>query len=167
MKFLVTGASGFIGNRLLRLLAGCYGKSSVQGLVLPEPRHHKEKQRQQALIAEGFDLLSVDLLNLPVDFSKKIKPFNILFHLAAFGETESKNTDLNRVNDTGTELLLVALQPYLKGVRIVFTSTLAAVDRSFPDNTPQGEDYACSPRSAYGVSKLKAEAIIKKQAEIQ
>jgi len=117
------------------------------------------------MFLSGFDIVYLDLLSIPADVLDKIKPFDVLYHLAAFGETESKNNHLNNVNDIGTQMLLGALSRRLKGTRVVFTSTLAAVDRKFPDNTPLSEDYPCHPRTAYGISKLNAEANVKNSAD--
>ena len=165
MRFLVTGASGFIGRQLVQNLSSQFGQSNIQLLLPLLPKHSKELSRQNDLISSGFDIVFADLLALPENFSTSVKPFNVLFHLAAFGETESKNTVLNQVNDIGSKNLILSLAQHLKGTRIIFTSTLAAVDRSFSDNTPLAEDYPCHPRTAYGISKLNAETIIKSHAE--
>ncbi len=164
MRFLVTGASGFIGSRLAQNLAEHFGKSNVQLLFPPQPKHSKEAGRKDKLSAAGFDIIYADLLHLPSGFAESIKSFDVLFHLAAFGETEAKNLELNQVNDLGTKMLLLALKTHLKGARVVFTSTLAAVDRSSADNTPLAEDYPCHPRTTYGMTKLNAESIIKAEA---
>ncbi|MDD5723453.1 MAG: NAD(P)-dependent oxidoreductase [Syntrophales bacterium] len=166
MRSLVTGASGFIGSRLAQTLSKRFGQSNVQLLFPPLPKHAKEKKRADELALFGFDIVYADLLKLPADFSDHIKPFDVLYHLAAFGETESKDIHLNDVNDIGTQMLLSALSRRLKRARMVFTSTLAAVDRSFPDNMPLSEDYPCHPRTAYGISKLKAEANVKSGADL-
>ncbi len=165
MRFLVTGASGFIGSRLAENLSKRFGKSNVQLILPPLPKHSKEAGRVSKLTSEEFDIVHADLLNPPDHFSQTIKPFDILYHLAAFGETESKEVELNQVNDIGTKNLITHLSHHLKNGRIVFTSTLAAVDRSFADNTPQSEDYPCTPRTEYGRSKLNAENIIKSLAD--
>ena len=166
LRSLVTGASGFIGSRLAQTLSKRFGQSNVQLLFPPFPKHAKEKKRADELALFGFDIVYADLLKLPADFSDQIKPFDVLYHLAAFGETESKDIHLNDVNDIGTQMLLSALSRRLKRARVVFTSTLAAVDRLFPDNTPLSEDYPCHPRTAYGISKLNAEANVKSGADL-
>ncbi len=165
MRSLVTGASGFIGTPLCHELARRYGLANVQVIVLPEDRHAKEHSRHQALVEAGFDVVEYDILTQPPNILEQIKPFDVLFHLATFAETETNNKELDQVNDVGTDRLLQTLKPLLPGTRVVFTSSLAAVDRAFPDNTPQGTDYPCTPRTRYGQSKLRAETILRRHAQ--
>ncbi len=165
MRSLVTGASGFIGTPLCHELARRYGLANVQAIVLPEDRHAKEHSRHQALVEAGFDVVEYDIRARSPNVLEQIKPFDVLFHLAAFTETETNNQELDQVNDLGTDRLLQTLKPLLPGTRVVFTSSLAAVDRAFPDNTPQGTDYPCRPRTRYGQSKLRAETILRRRAQ--
>jgi UDP-glucose 4-epimerase len=164
MRFLVTGASGFIGTPLSNALAQQFGLTNVQIMVLPEDRHAKERSRRQSLAEAGFDLVVCDIVSPPANILPQIKPFDVLFHLATFAETETNNKELNLVNDVGTEKLLQTLKPLLPGTRVVFTSSLAAVDRAFADDTPQDEDYPCTPRTPYGQAKRRAELILREHA---
>jgi nucleoside-diphosphate-sugar epimerase len=53
MRFLITGASGFIGYRLSLKLAEHFGRENVQ-LMVPNIDHHdKEKERHHKLINLG------------------------------------------------------------------------------------------------------------------
>ena len=165
MRFLVVGASGFVGSPLSQELAKRFGMANVQLIVPPVDCHAKEHSRRQALEDAGFDVVKYDILSRPPDLLEQIKPFDVLLHLATFAETETNSVELDRVNDVGTEQLLKSLKPLLPGTRVVFTSSLAAVDRAFPDNTPQDEEYPCTPRTRYGRSKLRAESIVKRYAE--
>ena len=128
--------------------------ANVQLIVPPVDCHAKEHSRRQALEDAGFDVVKYDILSRPPDLLEQIKPFDVLLHLATFAETETNSVELDRVNDVGTEQLLKSLKPLLPGTRVVFTSSLAAVDRAFPDNTPQDEEYPCTPRTRYGRSSF-------------
>jgi nucleoside-diphosphate-sugar epimerase len=65
------------------------------------------------------------------------------------------------VNDIGTKNLIHTLGHSLKGKRFVFVSTTAAIDRVGPAHTPLDETTPCHPKTEYGKSKLRAEAIVK------
>jgi UDP-glucose 4-epimerase len=165
MRFLVVGASGFIGSRLSQELAKRFGIANVQLIVPPFDRRPNEQLRRQSLEDAGFDVVKYDIMSHPPDILKQIKPFDVLIHLATFAETESNDKELDQVNDVGTDRLLLDLKPLLVNKRVMFTSSLAAVDRSWPDNVPQNEEYVCKPRTRYGQSKLRAESILKRYAE--
>jgi UDP-glucose 4-epimerase len=165
MRFLVVGASGFVGSRLSEELAKRFGIANVQLVMPPVDRHTKEQSRREALEALGFEVIKYDIMSHPANILEQVKSFDVLFHLATFAETESNNKELDQVNDVGTDRLLETLKPLLRSAYVVFTSSLAAVDRAYPDNTPQDEKTACAPRTRYGQSKLRAEAILKRHAE--
>lgn len=158
MRFLITGASGFIGYRLSLKLAEHFGRENVQLMVPNVDLHEKEKERRHKLINSGFDLIDHDILEDELDISK-IKDFDVLFHLAAFTETETKKPKVH-INDAGTERLLKSLSPLLAGKLVVHTGSLAGTDRRSPDNTPMDENYPCNPRTIYGQTKRKGEKIL-------
>jgi UDP-glucose 4-epimerase len=158
MKFLITGASGFIGFRLVLKLAGRFGRENVQVMVPGFDHHEKEKKRRTSLVDLGFDVVVHDILDDELDVSK-IKDFDVLFHLAAFTETETQSPRVH-TNDVGTERLLKSLSALLSGKLVVHTGSLAGIDRNYPDNTPMDEQYPCRPRTAYGRTKLRGERIL-------
>jgi len=163
MRFLVTGASGFIGYPLSFKLAGRYGCKNVQLILPPKERRELDNYRHNKLIEYGFNIIKHDILVDNLDISL-VKPFDVLFHLAAFTDSEI-NSPLVHVNDIGTDRLMSALRPLLPGKKVIYTSSMACVDRSYLDNTPQSEDYPCNPRIIYGQTKLKGEQIIKRHAD--
>ena len=68
-----------------------------------------------------------------------------------------------QVNTVGTQNLLDTFKDSLAGKRVLLTSTSAAIDRdSFP-RSPLNEDSPPRPRTAYGRTKLKAEAIVRRK----
>lgn len=154
MRFLVTGASGLLGYSLTLALADVYGKSALQLVAAPLPIQQKERERLDALRAAGFDVLAIDLLDdeLAAD---AFAPFDVLFHLAAFTETERKTSRV-RVNDTGTARLLGCLGPRLSGKQVIYTSSVTVVDH------PNGREHA---RTSYARTKLRGERFVRIAAE--
>jgi UDP-glucose 4-epimerase len=163
MNFLITGASGFIGYRLSLKLAEHFGRENIQLMAPHFDYHYKEKERRNKLMNLGFDLINHDILEDELDISK-IKNFDVLFHLAAFTETETNSTRVH-VNDVGTGRLIKSLTPLLPGKLIIHTGSLAGIDRRYSDNTPMNENYPCNPRTIYGKTKLKGEMILKDFAQ--
>ncbi len=163
MRFFITGASGLIGYSLALCLAKRYGQESIQLILPASNRDEIEGYRNKQLFEAGFDIITHDILIDNLDISL-IKPFDVLFHLAAFTESET-NSPLVHVNDVGTDRLMSALKSLLHGKRVVYPGSMACVDRSHPDNTPQAEDYPCKPRIIYGQTKLKGEHIIQRHAK--
>jgi len=163
MRFLITGASGWIGFALTHHLSRLYGKKNIQLILRPKGRHEKESKRHSILVEENFDIILNDILEDDLNI-KAVKPFDVLFHLAAFTETETKNPKVH-VNDVGTRRLLNTLKPLLKGKHVVYTGSIASVDRSHPDNTPIKENYPCNPRTIYGITKLRGESILKRHSK--
>ncbi|MEO8071278.1 MAG: NAD(P)-dependent oxidoreductase, partial [Acidobacteriota bacterium] len=86
-----------------------------------------------------------------------------VLHLAANIDT-ARDADALRVNDVGTGHLLDWLAPVLRGARVVYTSSVAAVDRQAPAKGPLTEASPCTPRTPYGLTKLRGEAIVKARA---
>ncbi len=148
MKYLITGASGFIGpyliQRLIELghecrclvrdnkkaaeLEECYGVETVQGdITVPE---------SLTGITDGID---------------------VLFHLATLGHMSNftvTETMFESVNVQGTmNIMAEALQTKVKN--IVHCSSVAAM--GICDEIPATEESPCHPHHAYGRSKLKAE----------
>lgn len=163
MRFLISGASGWIGFELVLHLKQLYGKENLQLIVVPKNSHEKEKKRRLALSEQNFDILAKDILEEDLSISE-VKPFDVFFHLAAFTATETKSSRFY-VNDKGTQRLLNSIKPLLRGKRVVYTGSIASLDRSCPDNTPLTENHPCHPRTFYGATKLNGELIIKKLAK--
>lgn len=161
MTVLVTGGTGFIGRVLVERLVGCYGAGAVICLVKPE----QDRERMEAIDSIrqlGARIIEGDLNDRLV--SREPPPrVDVVYHLAANIDTAASHRD-HRVNDRGTGHLLNWLAPVLPGIRVMYTSSVAALDRSGPAKNPLDETSPPSPRTAYGLTKLRGERILQKRA---
>ncbi|MEE2753537.1 MAG: NAD(P)-dependent oxidoreductase [Candidatus Latescibacterota bacterium] len=154
MNILVTGATGFVGRRLVRNLAAEYGADALTCLC-PPIENDLERSGRANLTNIGVDRqVQTDVRT----WNPGQSDFDTVFHLAA--STDSGEPD-HSVNDIGTKNLIHALGHTLKGKRFIFVSTTAAIDRLGPAHTPLDETTPCHPKTEYGKSKIRAEAIVK------
>lgn len=145
-KILVTGASGFIGNHLVRELEK---NNNDIVCMLPPGENLSDFEDLKAKIIYG-DLTHKSSL---VD---AVTGLDYIFHLA--GQLGGNNNDLfYRVNFGGTKNLIeVCREQKVKLERFLFISSTAAVGPSGKHNI-YNEETVCRPVSHYGKSKLMAE----------
>jgi UDP-glucose 4-epimerase len=163
MRFLITGASGWIGFELTRVLSQRYGRDALQLLLLPEPQHALEAARSDALQEQGMNIIKHDLLDaeIPVDC---VEPFDVLIHLAAYTQTENES-DAVQVNDVGTNNLLNALGERLRGKQVIYSGSITSVDSFSSPPIGVDEGAPCSPMTSYGVTKLRGEQAVRMLAD--
>lgn len=160
--FLVTGGTGFIGRHLVSQLAARYGADAVTCLVLPPEVSPAERAAVLNLRASGIRTIEGDLCNAAVS-TEPAPRADVVFHLAANVDTALTDAEL-AVNDQGTANLLDWIAPVSAGARIVYTSSVAVLDRDAPARGPLTEASPCRPRTPYGRSKLRGEEIIRDRA---
>jgi nucleoside-diphosphate-sugar epimerase len=138
MRILVTGATGFLGQRLVKELAKAhevlaFGRSNAD---LP------------ASFVEG------DLLDAPSVDSLKKRTFDVVYHLAAcLDESDPK---LWEINVEGTRRLLEACKGK-KLERFILVGPSGVLGET---NTPAREDAAYNPGTLYEKSKVEAEHLV-------
>lgn len=156
MKILVTGATGFIGSRLVEALTG----HGFQVNVLVRSPHKIDAQINENVNIFQGDVLDTEKINLAM------KDCDAVFHLAAFAGIWSKDVLLPyKINVTGTKNVLeAAVNNQIR--KVVFTSsagTLAPSSGNVPvdENTPLPPGY----HTDYERSKLQAEQLCSEYAD--
>jgi UDP-glucose 4-epimerase len=128
MRVVVTGANGFIGQRLCHILKvdGC----RVAGLDL-------------VLISSACDETYVGDLTVEGSWTQALIGADTVFHLAgkvhALSEVKQDDVEYFRINTEGTRNLLQAAQR-AKVRRFVFFSTIKAMSREEEGRTQEGEN---------------------------
>jgi nucleoside-diphosphate-sugar epimerase len=157
-KFVVTGATGYLGPWLAREIVQQFGSSSLTCLI-PKVLPAIEEKSLAYLHRLGVACLECNLMKCPV-LDGTLPEVDVLIHMAANTRTDLRDDKL-QVNTIGTENLLDTFKASLSGKRVLLTSTSAAIDRdSFPLSA-LNEDSPPRPRTGYGRSKLKAESILR------
>lgn len=146
MKILITGATGKVGSRLSKRLAG--RGDGVRALV-------RDPARAAELREAGIELAKGDLLDAH-SLEDAVRGVDVVVHCAAFfrGATAEQ---AHAVNDLGTRHVATAARA-ASVKRVVFTSTGLVYGSN--GGRLAREDDPCAPTAAYPVSKLAAERFL-------
>lgn len=151
---IVTGSTGFIGLRLLKILPKYYDPKCVLCLVWDKDSDNKSKI--QYIKNLGYSIKFVDLTDIT---TLKDLPINItvVFHLAA--NTNTSQSD-HRVNDIGTKNLLNSLKKLNSNTKFIYASTVAmfAGRRNCSNRLTEKSKYC--PTNKYGRTKMLAEKFL-------
>lgn len=153
MKILITGATGYIGQKLALQLAA--SGNQVTALVRNPLKAKKLLNHPQITIFEGdiLDELSID---------NALKGCEQVYHLAALASVWHKNPGtFHQINVTGLQNILNACQKWQVN-EVLFTSTAGVVGDS-KDGQSVAELTNFNPKleTLYENSKIEAEILIK------
>jgi len=147
MKALVTGGTGFVGSHLLEALLR--RGDTVRALV-------RSPARAAALGLDDVAWIPGDLDD-PDALTRASEGVDVIYHVAGLVMARDE-AEFHAVNAAGTRRLLEAAAPF--GPRIVLVSSLAAAGPAAPGRPLIGTEPP-RPVTAYGRSKLAAEAIVR------
>ena len=152
MKILVTGASGFVGGNLVRMLV----ERGHEVIALVRKSSNRKALEKLGVKFAFGDLSTGDGLN------EAVEGVDVVQHLA--GTTKALTPEeYHRGNAEGTRLLCAAAARQKKPPRFIYCSSLAAAGPASPGN-PRREDHEPSPISNYGRSKLAGEMAVRQFA---
>lgn len=141
---LLTGGTGLVGSRLLpRLLEDGF---ECRALV-----------RGDADLPPGVTGVRGDLAD-PDTLGAAVEGVDVVVHLAALFRTQDQDA-IWRANLDGTRNLIAAVQEHAPGARFVMSSTGNVYDADAA--RPALESDECSPKTAYGASKVAAEQLLR------
>ena len=147
MKVLVTGASGFTANYLIKhLLSSCEGALQVWGISRSAPK----------ISHAGCTYIRVDLNQSEKveDVIKKVSP-DAVIHLA--GLNRGTLAELLSANVINTEHLLRAVRKGRPDARVLVIGSSA--EYGYAGDTPITEDMQLRPIGTYGISKVAADLL--------
>jgi nucleoside-diphosphate-sugar epimerase len=132
MRILVTGASGFVGSRLVKALKG------LKHEVVAFDRHH------------GFDLLKEE------DIKQALKGCQAVIHLAAALDESLSESQLMKVNFEGTRFLLeeASRQKIKKFFFLSSVGVMGDISGRVDETAPR------KPKTGYEKSKAAAEKLV-------
>lgn len=157
IRFLVTGANGFVGRALCATLVQ-HGHD-VRGAV----------RRSDIALNSNISRVTVGEINAQTDWSAALSGIDVLIHLAArvhvMHETSADPLDeFRRTNVQGTEHL--ARRAAAQGVkRLVFVSSIKVNGEETTGGQRYTEHDVPSPQDTYGVSKWEAEQALHRVAK--
>lgn len=157
MKYLVTGAAGFIGSHLVeKLLASGHEVVGVDNFLDNYPRRYKDANLAAFAHDPKFTFIGEDLLQ--IDLQRLFDGISHVFHLAGQpGVRSSWGSEFDRYteNNIGATQRLLEAAKDLKLAKFVYASTSSVYGDT--DDLPMREDGRTRPVSPYGATKLAAE----------
>ena len=157
MKVLVTGATGFTGGHLAKLLAA--RGDDVRALVRPKSRARFDRS---PLAAAGVQAAEGDLTNAAA-MRRASEGVEVVYHIAAtYREAGQPDAAYRAINVDGTRNVLEAART--AGARRVVHCSTGGVHGHIA-NPPANEDAPFNPGDVYQDTKLEAEKLAREYGQ--
>lgn len=166
MKALVTGASGFVGQYLVRHLldsgdtvVACYQASEVNNrspLLISHPQYEYVSARAE------WTPLTITERTAVCDLIHRVRP-DVIYHLAGMAFVPEAEENFDRalaVNVAGTYNIFHGCDRARLKTTVVLVSSAEVYGRISPDELPVSEKHQISPANNYSLSKIMAEAVV-------
>lgn len=159
-NIIITGATGFIGRRLIKEILKVHPVENVLCLIRDRVDELELSGRK---ILEDLNVKTREI-DLPSGRGLEDLPKDpkLVIHLAA--STESGDED-HSCNDVGTKNLLDSLSPFSGETNFIFTSTAAVYSGRRDTGIPIDENTKAVPSNEYGRTKINAEDILQNYSE--
>ena len=163
MRVLITGAGGFIGQRLTQRLARNPGalSAAIDEIVLLDVRVPEGSASATRATSPGVRWIEGDLTDQPALVAAVKGGVDYVFHLASVpgGAAEANFDSGLRANVDGTRMLLDAMRWLHKPPVFVFASTIGVFGVPMPEIID--EDTYPAPTMSYGAQKWIGEGRIR------
>ena len=157
IRYLVTGAGGFVGDALCRRLAEL--GIETRGVFRSAP----------TVSLHGIDAWQIGAIDGQTDWSAALRDVDVVIHLAArvhviHDTIADPLTEFRRINTTGTEHL--ARSAAASGARrLVYVSSIKVNGEETPAGRIYTEQDVPAPQDPYAISKWEAEQSLQRVAK--
>lgn len=157
MRILITGGSGFIGQKLAAWLLD---RESLAGIEIQEILLADTAPPERRLLDLGAGFQAFDISDSSSVSLLLERPFDVVFHLAAVvsGAAEADFDLGTRVNLLGTLGLLEGLRLHGNCPVVVYASSVAVHGGEAPEVVHDGIEL--NPQTSYGAQKAMAELLL-------
>ncbi len=161
MRIFLTGGTGFVGRHTVRWLLANVPEASITVLVR-DPSRAQTQWANEPLVRDSrrISWLPGDLL-APETYGLAAQQAEVVIHAAALVSLRN-GPEFEQANVGTTDALLTVLQSSAALQRLVFISSISAIDRPLSVRAvgPLTEASTPHPNSDYGRSKLQAEQLV-------
>jgi GDP-4-dehydro-6-deoxy-D-mannose reductase len=160
MRTLITGASGFVGDHLVRKLKAILPADSR--LVLAD-RNVRGNADPADCTSIHLDITDASEVNRVIQGEQ---PTHIL-HLAAIAAVTAANRDIRpawNVNFSGTQNIALAICEFVPDCRLLYCSSAQVYGASFKSNAALDETALLQPVNPYGAAKAAADIMLSQMA---